>query len=172
VATQQPGKILVVNGTNGNTLFEYVFGTSIAQRGDRVAKLSSIDGNSSTEFVGGNREGRVICFSGGLNSGVGVEPTPRGLPTEFSVSQNFPNPFNPTTTIEVNLPVQGDLTLKIFDLLGREVRSFEYEKATPGVHKIVWDGTNQRRMPVASGVYFYYARVGEKVAVRRMLMLK
>jgi hypothetical protein len=171
VATQQPGKVVVVNGANGNTLFEYVFGTSISQRGDRVAKLSSIDGNASTEFVGGNREGRVICFSGGQNT-VGVALEPGSTPTEFSLSQNFPNPFNPTTTIEVNLPMQGYLTLKVFDVLGREVRSFEYEKASAGVHRIVWDGTNQRGIPVASGVYFYHARVGEKTAVRQMLLLK
>jgi hypothetical protein len=171
VATQQPGKIVVLDGTNGSTLFEYVFGTSIAQRGDRVAALSSIDGNSSTEFVGGNREGRVVCFSGGQNTGVGVAPSSE-LPREFSVSQNYPNPFNPTTTVDVTLPVQGDLTVKIFDVLGREVRSLDYEKATAGVHKIVWNGTNQHGISVASGVYFYHVRFGEWTAVHRMLMLK
>jgi hypothetical protein len=171
VATQQPGKVVVVNGANGNQLFEYVFGTSISQRGDRVATLASIDGNASTEFIGGNREGRVMCFSGGQNT-VGVDPPTAGLPTEFSLSQNYPNPFNPTTTIEVSLPEQEDLSLRIFDVLGREVRAFEYSKAPAGVHKIVWDGRNDHGVPASSGVYFYRARVGEKVAVHRMLMLK
>jgi flagellar hook assembly protein FlgD len=103
---------------------------------------------------------------------VGVDPPTAGLPTEFSLSQNYPNPFNPTTTIEVSLPEQEDLSLRIFDVLGREVRAFEYSKAPAGVHKIVWDGRNDHGVPASSGVYFYRARVGEKVAVHRMLMLK
>ena len=171
VATQQPGKILVVSGANGATLFEYLFGTAIAQRGDRVAALSSIDGNSTTEFVGGNREGRVVCFSGGQNT-TGVQPPTSHLPTEFSVSQNYPNPFNPTTTIDVSLPAQGNLTVRIFDVLGREIRTFEYDKLPAGVHKVVWDGRNQRGGAVASGVYFYQARFGDHVAVRQMLLVK
>jgi hypothetical protein len=171
VATQQPGKIVVLSGMNGNVLFEYLFGTNIAQRGDRVATLLSIDGNKSTEFVGGNREGRVVCFSGGVNTVVGVIPSPE-LPKDFSVSQNYPNPFNPSTTIEVGLPSQQNLTVKIFDVLGRELRSFYYEKASAGVHKIVWDGRNQHGSPVASGVYFYRVQAGDTFAVRRMLLLK
>jgi hypothetical protein len=171
VATQQPGKIVVINGASGNSLFEYTFGTSINERGDRATTLSSIDGNASTEFIGGNREGRVICFSGGQNT-VGVDLQPNGIPAEFTVMQNYPNPFNPSTTMEVHLPAQANLSVKIFDVLGREVRSFEYENATPGVHKIVWDGTGKNGASVASGMYFFEARGGKNVAVRKMLMVK
>jgi hypothetical protein len=172
VATQQPGRIVVLNGTNGNILFSYEFGPSISQRGDRVATLASIDGNLSTEFVGGNREGRVICFSGGPNTQVGVNPPPSGLPMEFSVGQNYPNPFNPTTTLDVSLPTQGTIALKFFDILGREVRSLDYDQMPPGVHRIMWDGTNQLGSPVSSGVYFCQVRFGEKIAIRRMLLVK
>jgi hypothetical protein len=171
-ATQQPGKIVVVSGANGDTLFSYLFGTSINQRGDRVATLASIDGNLSTEFVGGNREGRVICFSGGQNTVGGLTPPPAGLPTEFSVSQNYPNPFNPTTTIEVRLPAQADMKVKIVDILGREVRTLSYEKLPAGVHRVVWDGTNSRGATVASGVYLYQVRVGDNTITRRMLLLR
>lgn len=170
-ATQQPGKIVVLNGASGDTLFSYLFGTSINQRGDRVAALASIDGNASTEFVGGNREGRVICFSGGQNT-VGIRPSSSNVPTAFSVGQNYPNPFNPTTTIEVKLPSQSNLTMNIVDILGREVRTYAYDKLPPGVHRLVWDGTNTHGARVASGVYLYQIRAGDNVAVGRMLMLK
>jgi flagellar hook assembly protein FlgD len=118
----------------------------------------------------GGQQGNVALLSGG--SGVSSVGEHDELPDAFSVGQNYPNPFNPTTTIEVTLPVQCDMTVRIFDVLGREVRSFEYEKTPAGVHKIVWDGTNQHGTSVASGVYFYHVRLGEKTAVRRMLMLR
>ena len=171
VATQQPGKIVVVNGANGTTLFEYTFGTTITERGDRVATLSSIDGNASTEFVGGNRQGRVVCFSGGQNT-VGVAPAPTTLPTEFSVSQNYPNPFNPSTTIEVRLPVQSDLSVAIYDVVGKKVRDFVYQHLPAGTHQVRWDGANANGTQAASGVYFCQVRANDHVAVRRMLLLK
>lgn len=171
VTTQQPGRIVLASGANGDTLFSYLFGTSINERGDRVATLASIDGNPSTEFVGGNRQGRVICFSGGQNT-LGVKPSKPEVPAEFAVTQNYPNPFNPTTTIEVKLPMQSDLRVRILDILGREVQMFAYNRVPSGTHRIVWDGTNRHGTRVASGVYFYQVRAGENVVTKRMLMLK
>jgi len=171
IATQQPGKAMVLSGVNGSTLFEYVFGATISQRGDRAAVLASIDGNPSNEFIGGNREGRIICFSGGPSTTVGVNP-PSTIPTEFTLTQNYPNPFNPTTTIQISMPSQADLTLTVFDVLGREVKSFAYERVPAGVHGIVWDGTNTAGTPVASGAYFYQARSGDRVLSKRMMLLK
>lgn len=172
VVTQQPAKLFVLNGTNGNVLFEYLFGAGISARGDQVAALRSIDGDLSTEMVAGNREGRIVCFAGGQNTVVGVKAPTSTLPKDFSVSQNYPNPFNPSTTIEVRLPVQSDFTVRIFDVLGREVRSFHQDRATAGVHKIIWDGKNHHGAAVSTGVYFYQVRMGENFAVRRMMVLK
>jgi len=95
-----------------------------------------------------------------------------GLLIEFSVSQNYPNPFNPTTTIEVRLPAQADMKVKIVDILGREVRTLSYEKLPAGVHRVVWDGTNSRGTTVASGVYLYQVRIGDNTITRRMLLLR
>jgi hypothetical protein len=97
VMTQQPGKLVVLNGNNGGILFEYVFGTSIAQRGDRVIAINSIDTNLSKEMVAGCRDGRIICFSGGNNTAVGINPGNKNIPGNFALYQNYPNPFNPVT---------------------------------------------------------------------------
>lgn len=90
----------------------------------------------------------------------------------FTLSQNYPNPFNPTTTIEVGLPVRSDLSLKIYDVLGREVRSFEYAQVPAGLHQIVWDGKNRHGALVASGVYLYQLRAGSVVMSKRMMLVR
>ncbi|MCH8954869.1 T9SS type A sorting domain-containing protein [candidate division KSB1 bacterium] len=73
-----------------------------------------------------------------------------GIPTEFSLDQNYPNPFNPTTTIQFTLPEASRVTLKLFDILGRELVTLVDKEMETGVHKVLFDATD-----FASGVYFY-----------------
>ncbi len=83
----------------------------------------------------------------------GVKNT-EGLPSVVMLSQNYPNPFNPSTTIDFALPEQSDITLRIFDLLGREVRLLARGIYSPGDHRMVWDSRNNKGDPVAGGTYF------------------
>ena len=71
-------------------------------------------------------------------------------PTTFALDQNFPNPFNPVTTIQYQLPTNSRVTLKVYDLLGREVTTLLNEDRPAGYHDVKWDAAN-----VASGAYFY-----------------
>ena len=82
---------IVLDGRAGTSIFEYVFGTSLDQRGDRVAKLYSIDGNSTAEFIGSCRDGRIKCFSGGPNNPIGIKHISDNLPKQFKLYQNYPN---------------------------------------------------------------------------------
>jgi hypothetical protein len=75
------------------------------------------------------------------------------LPREFSLGQNFPNPFNPSTTIPVAVPYTTDLSLKVYNILGEEVRTLLAGTIEAGRHWIVWDGKNNNGTPVATGVY-------------------
>ena len=68
---------------------------------------------------------------------------------------NFPNPFNPTTTISYNLPRTSDVELRIYDVLGNEVKSFFISSQSVGTQKIVWNGTNNYNEQVSSGIYIY-----------------
>jgi flagellar hook assembly protein FlgD len=102
-----------------------------------------------------------------VSVGSGIE-----LPTEFSVFQNYPNPFNPSTTIDITLPVQSDFSLTIFDILGRNVRTYDYQHVPAGVYKVTWDGNNSTGSPAASGVYFYRFSIGQTTITQRMLLLK
>jgi hypothetical protein len=89
-------------------------------------------------------------------------------PKEFTLSQNYPNPFNPTTTIEFTLPEDGHVTLKVFDMAGREIASLFNGDMKAGVyHQVVFDATR-----LASGMYVSQLEAGGKVTTRRMMLVK
>lgn len=77
------------------------------------------------------------------------------VPTEYRLAQNYPNPFNPSTTIAFSVPEEARVTLKVFDLLGREVRTLAEGVMPPGEFNVTWDGRNGAGQVVESGVYFY-----------------
>ncbi|RMH89545.1 MAG: T9SS C-terminal target domain-containing protein, partial [Calditrichaeota bacterium] len=83
-------------------------------------------------------------------------PSPESVPERFFLSQNFPNPFNPTTTIPFGLPEEARVSLEIFNLLGQKVRTLlSRERLAAGYHRVVWDGLSDAGQRVASGIYFY-----------------
>ena len=108
---------------------------------------------------------------------VGVNDEP-GIPETYQLSQNYPNPFNPSTTIRFGLPMQSAITLRVFDLLGREVLTLAEETRPAGYHSIVWDGRDRNGSMVASGVYFFRleARPADAgapfTALKKMMLLK
>lgn len=92
------------------------------------------------------------------------------LPTEFALLQNYPNPFNPATIIEYHLPTQRHVTLKIYDLLGKEVSTLVDRLQEPGRYTVSWDPRFSNS--VASGVYFYRLIAGDFVRVHKMVLMK
>jgi len=94
------------------------------------------------------------------------------MPTEFRLQQNYPNPFNPQTTIRYDLPVQSDVRLTLFDVLGRTVRTLVDAKQPAGAHTAVWDGRDDRGRQLASGVYVYRITAGTFKKSAKMLLLK
>jgi len=166
-STQQPGKVFVLDGSDGQILFEYTFGTSINQRADRVAALTSVDDNRSNEFVASSRDGRIICFNGGPGEVIGIISNNNTIPQKFALYQNYPNPFNPSTQIKFDIPVQSKVKISVFDLLGREVDVLVNGDMIPGIYNADWNATN-----FASGVYFYRIDAGNYSDVRKMILLK
>jgi CubicO group peptidase (beta-lactamase class C family) len=98
---------------------------------------------------------------------VGVEEEPYEIPTEFSLSQNFPNPFNPSTTIKYSVPQITNVVIKVFDVLGSEVATLVNEEKPVGIYELTW---NAEQLP--SGVYFYQLKAGSFVETKKMLLLK
>jgi hypothetical protein len=93
------------------------------------------------------------------------------LPTEYALEQNYPNPFNPSTTIKYALPDNGIVKIKVFDILGREVKELVNENQVAGYYSLEWNGTDNRGLRVASGVYMYRIEANNfKKTVKMMLM--
>jgi hypothetical protein len=102
-----------------------------------------------------------------MSGTVGVTPINSQIPTEFSLSQNFPNPFNPVTRISYGIPKAGLVTLKIFDILGREISTLVNEEKQPGTYMVDFNGES-----FASGVYFYRIESAQFTDVKRMVLVK
>jgi hypothetical protein len=95
-----------------------------------------------------------------------------GSPSSFALERNYPNPFNPATTIEYSLPRVTRVEIKIFDMLGREVRRLVAGERTAGFHRVLWDGTDDDGNRLSSGVYFYRMTADGHFAVRKLLLLR
>ncbi|MEJ2104042.1 MAG: T9SS type A sorting domain-containing protein, partial [Ignavibacteriaceae bacterium] len=89
------------------------------------------------------------------------------LPDKFAIYQNFPNPFNPSTTIRWQMPEIGFVTVKIYDVLGREVTTLVNEELVTGKHEVVFDASR-----LSSGIYFYQIKVGKYFQTKKMVFLK
>ena len=102
-----------------------------------------------------------------INALVGVQNYGNTVPNNYSLSQNYPNPFNPVTQIKFDIAKQGFVTLKIYDVLGREMSKLVSEVKSPGSYIVDFDGTK-----LSSGVYFYKLESGTFNDVKRMVLIK
>jgi hypothetical protein len=94
------------------------------------------------------------------------------LPKQFSVSQNYPNPFNPSTIINYALPRSSLVTIKIYNVLGQEVRTLVNSELQAGNYTVQWNGDNNTGRSVASGIYIYRVAAGQTVKTMKMMYLK
>jgi hypothetical protein len=257
--------LYILSGDAGAVLWQMNMGAATDDAVERVIRLKDIDGNYSDEFVAGTRDGRIICFSGGLNAAVPVELTAftaardgncislnwetateennkcfevqrrvttdgagwttiatvagNGTTTEkhtysftdrsapssgdiayrlkqvdydgtaeysreiilaadnapiaFALYQNFPNPFNPVTSIRYQVPggkpanEQSLVTLKVYDITGREAATLVNEAQAPGEYEVKFDVSR-----LSSGVYFYTLRAGGFLATKKLVLMR
>ncbi len=94
------------------------------------------------------------------------------IPKEFAVSQNYPNPFNPSTIINYALPKSSLVTIKIYNILGQEVKTLINSQHQPGYYTAQWNGDNNSGHTVASGIYIYRVEAGQYVKTMKMMLLK
>jgi hypothetical protein len=90
-----------------------------------------------------------------------------GVPAQYALYPNYPNPFNPITVIAFDLPTTGEVALSVFDLLGREVARLERDVLAAGRHVYQWDASS-----VASGVYLYRLSAGDHISERTLVLAK
>ncbi len=147
--------------------------TYLELRGTPIAEIDTdFDGdqrgNDSTD-IGADEFNGIYIQTGVDDEGI--------IPTVYALEQNYPNPFNPNTVINYQLPAGGNVTLKIYDILGNEIATLVNEYKTAGKYEVEFSAKggsasvgNAINLP--SGVYFYQLKAGEYTAVKKMLLLK
>jgi hypothetical protein len=162
-----PGGIATLTDANGN----YTFSNIAA--GNYAVTVFLPSGWAQTLPPGGAPR-NVTVVTGGTVRGVdfgtrmvtGVEES-LSNPTEYELYQNFPNPFNPTTSVSFYLPSGGYVTLRVYNVLGIEVASLFEGRMSSGTHSVVWDAQD-----VPSGIYVYRLTAGSFTAVKKMVLMK
>jgi len=96
----------------------------------------------------------------------------RQLPDHFALHDNYPNPFNPSTAIQYDLPKASDVTLTVYNLLGSKVATLVNSHQEAGTHTVQWTGKNQQGYSVSTGVYFYRITAGDFSNTRKMIYMK
>jgi photosystem II stability/assembly factor-like uncharacterized protein len=131
-------------------------------------EIYSISSGTSTLYAGGSGSFYIRTLL------VGAENNNKNNPEKYYLYQNYPNPFNPTTKIKFDIgvfplrrEVGGMISLKIFDITGREIQTLVNEKLNPGTYEVTFDGSNY-----ASGVFFYQLRSGDFIETKKLILLK
>ncbi len=104
---------------------------------------------------------------------MGIDPVSGNVPSVFSLSDNYPNPFNPTTNFEFSIPFASEVSVNIYNLLGENVATLHNNYAKPGTYSVTWDGLNNNGIAMPSGMYFYELKAGSSFhKVKKMTLLK
>lgn len=174
---------------DGVVMLTWVIGEADGLQGFHIYRSGRRDGDFiriTSELLSPDREyvyrdenteaGRTYYYRLGAIDGDGEFSSPLrrvSIPVApFSLFQNFPNPFNPVTTITFNLETAGHVRLAVYDALGAKIRTLAEGTYSAGPHSIGWDATDEGNARVASGTYFYRLEAGGRVLTRRMVLLK
>ena len=124
--------------------------------------------------LGGRTQDNIIYFDNisFYSNSVGIDNRSETFPQGFVLEQNFPNPFNPSTTLRYELPEDGLVNVTIYDMMGRQVSTLVSSHQTAGYKSIQWNATNDFGKPVSAGVYLYQIQAGEFVQTKKMVLLK
>ncbi len=172
--------------------YERVFQDTIPSGGTRVYSVSfpgdnfcikqggttsnDLNGNGEPELLiayedGDSLQNWIVMIEGNGVTGFELNPGQKVLKT-YTLKQNYPNPFNPSTTISFTIPSTEKITLKIYDMMGREVKTLINETMPSGTHVVTWDGTDNKGTPMASGVYLYILKAGNHTLSKKMTLMK
>ncbi len=148
-------------GPGSNCLILSVGPLNLAASQVETVGFAILKGTSLADLIAKNNGAKVKYQS------VGIRQISTEIPRVFSLGQNYPNPFNPVTNIEFGLPKDENVSLKVYDMLGREVRTVVNEFRKAGLYQVGFDASS-----LSSGVYFYRIQAGTFSEIKRMVVLK
>lgn len=117
-------------------------------------------------------EDMSLTGKGTMHGPISITTKSEPVPTVFKLSQSYPNPFNPTTTIRYQLPEKSLVNLKIYNILGQLIRTLVDDEKAAGYYTIQWDGRDDSGKTVGSGIYFYRLEAGSFIQTRKALFLR
>ena len=141
--------------------------TTIPQKYSFTDNINDLKGQMSDSLNTIKYRLKQIDFGGAVEYSSVIEIIIDQKPLTFNLCQNYPNPFNPTTTISFSIAQSNHVTLKVFDILGREVITILNEKREAGMHSIKFDSNN-----LPGGLYFYKLETGDFIEIKKMMILK
>lgn len=162
---------LLIAGTNGSGVFVSSDGQSWqpVNEGLTNERIFSVAITSAGQaFAGTNGSGVFASF--GMPTA--TEPLPLPVPDNFSLEQNFPNPFNPDTEIRFRLPARRHVKLAIYNLLGEEIRTLINDEYPAGDHQIAWDGKDNFNRQAPTGLYVFRLQAGAYIESRKMSLVR
>jgi photosystem II stability/assembly factor-like uncharacterized protein len=158
----------IVKSTDGGDSWTQNFPPSIVLSSPALRSISFID--EKRGFAVGEAGTILYTSNGGTTR---IDEHDPNTPVDFALEQNYPNPFNPSTAISYKLSAFSNVTLKIFDVLGREVKTLiDNERQLVGRHSLLWDGTNRRGGRVGSGIYYYRLTTDKGTQTKKAVCLR
>ncbi len=115
--------------------------------------------------------GNKSDYSQAMSVTLAIDPVSL-IPDVFALHQNYPNPFNPVTQIRYDLPEDSYVSITIYDIMGRNIKSLVNTDQTAGYRSIRWNATNNLGEPVSAGMYIYMIQAGEFRQTKKMVLLK
>ncbi|MBU0985391.1 MAG: T9SS type A sorting domain-containing protein [candidate division Zixibacteria bacterium] len=166
---------IVIEGEDGAT-FEIDLAAEnaaerLAERGIELSVIENEDGSFAYALTTGAQEFQRMELSA-KSLDPAAKPAGDQLPDRYSLAQNYPNPFNPTTTIDFDLAASKLVSLEVFNIQGRKVRTLIDEVLFSGSHSVQWDATDDAGEQVATGVYLYRLTAGDFTQTKKMSFVK
>ncbi len=176
-----PGVLVIISGMRGNPVSYSYTGSNGKYY---LENLSEGEYMVSARKFGFNPINASVFYSPAAGNSMSISMSSKNavtsvdrelnesLPSEFTLGNNYPNPFNPTTEISFALPVDSKVKLRVYNIIGQEIALLANANFKAGTHRVMWNGTNENGLKVPSGIYLYSLEAGNTKLVKKMMLTK